>query len=448
MTTTTIPPGPKARPVVGNLLDYSRDPLGFLIRCSRRYGDVVRLKFPGLDVDTYLISNPDHIEQVLVKNNRNFIKSRGTKATLRFLGDGLLTADGDFWRRQRRLAQPAFHRKRIDSYAEVMTGYTERMLEGWRAGEERDVHEDMMRLTLEIVAKTLFDTDISDGAEDVGHALEALMDQAAGDGSNVFLQMLPERVPLPGRTRFRQAIGRLEEIIYGIIEARRESGEDAGDLLSMLLHAEDEGGNRMGDEQLKNEVMTIILAGHETTALALSWGWYLLSENPEVEAKLHAELREILDGRTPELDDLPRLRYADMVVKEILRLYPPAWAVGREAVEDCAFGGYHVPAGTQIFISQYVVHHDPRHFEVPEAFVPERWEDGLEKRLPKYAYFPFGGGPRLCIGNSFAQMEAVLLLATIAQNFKLELVGGQSITPQPSVTLRPREGVRVRLRER
>ncbi len=446
MVATKLPPGPRARPLVGNLLDYSRNPLDFLTRSAREHGDVVRLKFPG--PPAYLLSNPEHIEQVLVRNNRNFIKDRVTRGQLSILGDGLLTSDGDFWRRQRRLAQPAFHRERVENYAATMVTYTERMLEGWRDGEERDVHRDMMRLTLEIVAKTLVDADIADEAEKIGTALGTIMAHFSDQGNGVFLRMIPDSVPTPSNLRFRRANRRLEEFIYGIIEERRQSGRDTGDLLSMLLHARDEDGSRMSDEQLRDEVMTIIMAGHETTAIALSWTFYLLGKHPKAEEKLYSEIKEALNGRPPTVADLPNLPYVDAVIKESMRLYPPAWAIGREAVEDCEIGGYHVPAGTQLFISQWVVHHDPRNFENSNNFDPDRWTGDLETRLPKFAYFPFGGGPRLCIGQSFTKMEANLLLTTIAQKFKLELVPGQTIQTQPSITLCPKHGIRVTLQER
>ncbi len=432
--------------MVGNLLDYSRDPLGFLTRCSREYGDVVRLRFPG--PPAYLISHPDHIEQVLVKNNRNFIKDRYTRAELRILGNGLLVNEGDFWRRQRRLAQPAFHRRRVEAYGETMVSYTDRMMSGWRHGEARDVHREMMRLTLEIVAKTLIDADLSNEAEGVGESLGVIMERSSDQGSGVFLRMIPQSVPTPGNLRYRRATRRLDGIIHAIVDERRRSGADTGDLLSMLLHAEDEDGNRMSDRQLRDEVMTIILAGHETTAIALSWTWYLLGNHPEAEAKLTAELEEVLDGRAPTVQDLPRLRYADAVIKESMRLYPPAWAVGREAIEDCVVGGYHVAAETQMFISQYVTHRDPRHFDNPETFDPDRWQDGRTDDLPAYAYFPFGGGPRLCIGSSFAKMEAVLLLAAVARRFSLEPVPGHTPVPQPSITLRPKGGIMTTFKER
>jgi cytochrome P450 len=383
-----------------------------------------------------------------VKNNRNFIKDKYTREELSVLGNGLLVNEGDFWRRQRRLAQPAFHRRRVEAYGETMVAFTGRMLEDWRDSEVRDVHREMMRLTLEIVAKTLLDADIAGEAEGIGDAMAEIMDYFSDQGSGSFLRLLPKRFPTPGNLGYRRAVRRLDGIIYSIIEERRRSGADTGDLLSMLLHAEDEDGNRMDPRQLRDEVMTVVLAGHETTAIALSWTFHLLGENPEAEAKLSAELEEVLDRRVPTVTDLPRLRYAAAVIKESMRLYPPAWAVGREALGDCEIGGYHVPTKTQMFISQYVTHRDPRFFDDPDAFDPSRWQDGRTKNLPAYAYFPFGGGPRLCIGSNFARMEAVLLLATVAREFRLEPVTGDPPVPQPSITLRPRGGIMMKLRRR
>ena len=450
MTTATarqnVPPGPKGRPLVGNLLAYSRDPLGFLTRCAREYGDVVRLGFPG--PPAYLISHPEGVESVLVKNNKNFVRDRYTRAELSLLGNGLLVNEGDSWRRQRRLAQPAFHRRRVEAFGETMVSFTERLLDGWRDGETLDVHAEMMRLTLEIVAKTLFDADISGEAEGVGRAMGVIMAHSSDQGNNVFLRMLPDSIPTPGNLAYRRAIRRLDAMVYALVEERRRSGTDTGDLISMLLHAEDEDGRVMSDRQLRDEAMTIILAGHETTAIALSWTWYLLGRHPEVEARLVAELGKVLGGRPPTIEDLPRLRYADAVLKESMRLYRPAWAVGREALADCEIGGYHVPAGTQMFISQYVIQRDCRFFDRPETFDPDRWIDGRTEGLAPYAYFPFGGGPRLCIGSGFAKMEAALLLGAVAQRFGLELVSGRPPVAQPSITLRPKDGIGAKLRER
>ena len=441
----TRPPGPKGHPLTGNLFDYTRDHLGFLSRCAREYGDVVRLRF--VNVPVYLLNHPDHIEYVLVRNNRNFIKSKGVRHSLGFLGDGLLTSEGSFWRRQRRLTQPAFHRERIDAYGEVMVECAEHEVSGWKSGEIRDVHEDMARLTLDVVTRTLFGTLLTVEFEEVSAALETIAQRFAGRGGVLF--HIPEKVPTPANLRFRRAIRLLDGIIYRIIEGRRASGERDGDLLSMLLEARDEEtGEGMSDRQLRDEVMTIFLAGHETTANALSWTWYLLARHPEAETRLLAELDEALEGRAPNVGDLPQLRYTDMVVKESMRLYPPVWAFGREAVEDCEIGGYHVPAGTQLVMSQWVMHRDPRYYERAEEFRPERWADGSVEKLPPYAYFPFGGGPRLCIGRSFARMEAVLLLATIARKFRLRPAQELPVEPQPSITLRPRNGMRVALTKR
>jgi cytochrome P450 len=445
MTTAAArPPGPKGTFLLGNLSGFNRDPLGFLTRCARAYGDVVYLRTFNLPV--YLVSHPDQIEEVLVTQNRNFIKDKGLRLRpgRRLFGNGLLTSEGEFWIRQRRLAQPAFHRERIAAYGEVMVAYTERMLDEWRAGEARDFHQDMMRLTLEIVAKTLFDAEAADEADEVSQALEAVQEQFSAQGS--LSQLLGNFLPTPSYLRFQKAVKRLDEIIYRIIEQHR--GQQTGDLLSLLLEAQDEDGSQMTDRQLRDEAITLFLAGHETTALALSWTCYLLGQHPAAEEQLVAELEEVLGDRAPGVADLPRLRYTEMIVKEARRLYPPAWGIGREALESCAIGGYRVPAGAQVMMCQWIVHRDPRYFDEPEAFRPERWADDLAKRLPKYAYFPFGGGPRLCIGNSLATMEATLILATIAQQFQLTLLPEHPVTLLPSITLRPKEGVKVRLAER
>lgn len=449
MVAQLLPPGPKGRFLTGNLFDYSRDQLGYLTRCAREYGDVVGLRF--VNVRSYLLNRPEYVEYVLVRSNRGFIKSRGERHSLGFLGSGLLTSEGFFWRRQRRLAQPTFHRERVSAYTGVMVERAERTISAWRNGEVRDVHQDMARLALEIAAETLFGTLSATGFEKVGATLAVIAARFTGRGGVLF--QVPERIPTPGNLRFRRAVRGLDEIVYEIIGRRRAGGEDAGsrsgDLLSMLLAARDEEtGEGMSDKQLRDEVMTILLAGHETTANALSWTWYLLAEHPAVEAKLLEELREVLAGRPPTVEDLPWLRYADTVVKESMRLYPPVWAFGREATENCEIGGYHVPAGTQLIMSQWVTHRDPRYFENPEKFRPERWLEGSIEGLPKYAYFPFGGGPRLCIGQSFAKMETVLLLTTIAQKFGLTLAQGQRIAPQPSITLRPKNGVPMVIKKR
>ena len=438
------PPGPRGHFVGDNLREYARDPLGFLSDCAREYGDVVKLRLRG---QTFLLlSRPDLIEYVLVENNRNFTKTRLLRRNRRLLGEGLLTSEGGFWRRQRRLAQPAFHRARVAAYGEVMASFAERALKGWREGETVDIHEEMMSLTLEIVAKCLFDADIGAEAEDVGRAMKVALEDFS---SQRRLIRIPKRIPTPHNVRFEKAARRLDGIVLRIIEERRRSGEeDRGDLLSMLMLAEDESGERMTDRQLRDEVMTLFLAGHETTANALSWTFWLLALNVEAEVKLAEELERVLGGRVPTVADLSGLPYVERVVKEAMRLYPPAWVMGREAIGECEVGGYRMPAGTTALMSQWVVHRDPRYHDDPERFDPDRWTAEYEKELPRFAYFPFGGGPRQCIGAGFAMTEARLILAAVAQRFRMELATGQRVEPYPSVTLRPKEGIRMSLAKR
>jgi cytochrome P450 len=389
----------------------------------------------------YLVNHPDAIEEVLVTRSRNFIKHFALKINPVVLGNGLLTSDGAFWRRQRRLMQPAFARPRIASYASIMVEYARRQIEEWQAGETRDLHAELMRLTLAITAKTLFDAEAGGQAGEVVRALRVA--QEAFIAKMNTLIFLPAWVPTPRMIRLRRAVRRLDEIIYGFIQERRRKSDAGGnDLLSILLHARDEVDQTgMTDQQLRDEAMTLFLAGHETTALALSWAWYLLAQHPEAEARLAAEVQEVLGGRLPTADDAPQLRYVEKVVLESMRLYPPAYAIGRESLTDGELLGYHVPAGTTLLMCQWVVHRDGRFWDEPERFVPERWTDDLFERVPKFAYFPFGGGPRLCIGNTFAMLEMVLLLATIAQRWRFTLLPGHVATPSPAFTLRPGGGV-------
>jgi cytochrome P450 len=442
-TPAKLPPGPPAQSWTGAFKDYSRDPLGYLPRLAQNYGDIVTLRYYTFRV--YFISHPDYIEEVLVTQNRKFIKGRILRANKRLFGNGLLTSEGDFWLRQRRLAQPAFHRARIASYADTMVRYTQRLLDEWKSGAECDIHAEMMRLTLQIVAKTLFDADVDREARQVGQALEAIMELNSDFRKLLFT---PSWVPTPRNVRAALATRRLANIIFRIISQRRASGKDTGDLLSMLLVAQDEDGSRMNDRQLRDEAMTIFLAGHETTANALSWTWLLLAQNPAVEAKLHAELDAVLAGRAPTLDDLARLPYCGNVITESMRLYPPAWGMARVAIEDTEIGGYPIPKGCGVSLAQWVVHRDPRWYDAPLEFRPGRWEGDFLRRLPRFAYFPFGGGPRQCIGNSFATMEATLLLATIAQQFRVRMVPDYPAVPIPSITLRPRYGIRATLHAR
>ncbi len=435
-----IAPGPPQHFFTGNLPEFKRDRLGFLSKSAREYGDCVSIRLGPRRM--MIVNHPDQVEEVLVTKNRLFIKHFALRSTGSTLGNGLLTSEGDFWRKQRRLAQPAFHRERIATHAAIMVDYTERMLSSWANGQTRDIQEEMMRVTLEIVAKTLFDADVSGDTADASAAMETMMHSFTRRVNT--LVKLPLWVPTPLNVRSRRASDRLDQIIYAIIASRRSSGEDRGDLLSMLLNAQDEDdGSGMTDKQLRDEAMTLFMAGHETTANTLAWAWYLLALNPEVEAKLHDELDAVLPDRPPTFDDLPRLPYAESIITETLRLFPTVWLLGREATEDCEVGGYDVPKGHTIFMSQWVIHRDPRNFDDPLAFRPGRWADGLSKRIHRYAWFPFGGGPRICIGNAFAMMESVLLLATIARRYRLTLASNAAIVPLPTMTLRPERGVKM-----
>jgi cytochrome P450 len=439
------PPGPPQQWLFGNLREFGRDRLETLSRWAREYGDLVWARF-GPRVVLFL-NHPDLVEEVLVNQNRKFIKHYRLRDATRTLGQGLLISEGEFWRGQRKLAQPAFHRERIAAYGILMVQLTERMLSTWADGQVRDAQDDMMRLTLEIVAKTLFDAEIGGDSADVSAAMDTLMQAFVVRTAS--LLSLPHWLPTPMNIRVERAIRRLERILHAVIAERRKSGEDRGDLLSMLLRAQDEeSGRRMTDTQLRDEVMTLFMAGHETTANTLAWTWFLLSQHPEAEARLNEELETVLAGKPPEFADLTRLPYTENVINETLRVFPTVWMVGRENIEPVELGGYEIPVGTTLLMPQWVIHRDARWFADPDEFRPERWEGGLMQRLHRYAYFPFGGGPRICIGNNFALMEAALVLATVAQKFRLRLAEDARVTPLATMTLRPAHGVKVVLSKR
>ena len=440
------PPGPKGAPIMGVMREFNRDQLGFIERVQREYGDVVWMRF--LYVPAIFLYHPDDVEYVLVTNPKNFIKSMSLRSNFfqRLVGNGLLTSQGEEWKRARRLSQPAFHRERVASYGDVMVDYTKRLTSKWRAGETRDIHTDMMRLTLEIVVQCLFSADVSHDVDAVGATLKELVKPFASQATLKWI--LNNRLPTPAHLRFHRLAKKIDNVVYRIIAERRASGKDEGDLLSMLLAARDEDGSQMSDRQLRDEVMTLFLAGHETTALTLAWAWYLLGTHPEAERNFHAELDEVLGDRAPTAADLPRLKFTEQIAKESMRLYPPAYGLGREAIDDCEIGGYRVPAGTQVFMFQWATQRDPRFYDEPLAFRPERWTEDFVERLPKYAYFPFGGGPRVCIGASFAMMEIVLCLATIGQQFRLELVPDHPVSIFPAMSLRPKDGIKIVVKNR
>lgn len=446
-----LPPGPPGWPILGNIPLPGADWLAGFERAARNFGDVVY--FQLLHVPMTLLVHPDAIESVLLTDPANFHKSRDYRALAKVLGNGLLTSEGEVWRAQRKTLQPAFRRENILSYAPVMSACAESMLTGWSDGETRDLHQEMMALTLDIVGKALFGADVLRSARRVGVALETAMKQFTRVAGWAFL--LPESFPVPGTWRMNRATRQLDEVIYGIIRERRANshnsrGGNSSDLLGSLLEIRDDDGSPLSDLQLRDNLMTLFLAGHETTAIALSWTWYLLAKNQETERKLHAELDEALDGRAPTAEDLPRLPYTEMVIKESMRLYPPAWGIGRQSRTDFEAGGYQLPARTNIFMLQWVTQRDPRWYSDAAQFLPERWaEDPVRTgKVPRFAYFPFGGGPRVCIGAGLAMMEATLLLATIAQRYKFALVPDHPVELFPSVTLRPRHGIKAVLRRR
>ncbi len=440
-TRSRRPPGPAKS---ASLRTLFTSPAGRLARFQalvQEYGDIALLRLGRQEV--VFINHPDLIREVLVTQSRNFTKGRGLEVTKRFLGEGLLTSEGELHLRQRRMMQPAFHHRRIANFADAMTANAARTTARWRDGEQLEVAEEMMQLTLAIVTQTLFGSTLEADAKEVRNALAAMM-------KSFPLMMLPfsnllEKLPLPVMQRRRAAQRRLDEIIYGFIQERRARGGDGDDLLSMLIQAQDEENPAatMNDQQVRDEAMTIFVAGHETTANAMSWTWYLLSQHPEAEAKLHAELDEVLGDRDPTMADLPRLAYTEKVIHESLRLYPPAWMIGRRAVAACQLGGYDIPARAIVLMSQFILHRDARYFPDPLRFAPERWTAEFKAALPRYAFFAFGGGPRQCIGEGFAWMEASLLLATIARQWKLELIPGFEVVPQPLVTLRLQNGLRM-----
>ncbi len=436
-------PGPKGHFLLGVLPEIRKYELDYLTRLVREYGDIFRVKV--VNIPAYVISRPEYIESVLITNQKNFVKSVYLRESKALFGHGILTSDGSFWREQRRMLQPAFHHRQIARYSRVMAKRVAGMLETWRDGEVRDIHADMMNVTMEIIAQVLFGEDIAEETREIGEALKVFFEQF---DDRFGLYAIPEWLPTPGNLRYRRAIRRLNEMVNSIIRRKQAIRQDSGDILSALLNARDEGGQEMTTSQLRDEMMTLFFTGHETTALALTWTWYLLAQHPPAMQRLTEEIDKVLEGRHPTFEDLPNLPYTEMVMKESLRLYPPAYAVVREAVEDCEIGGYRIPAGSTVAMFQWAVHRDPRYFERPDEFRPERWEGDFQKTLPRCAYFPFGAGPRLCIGDGFAKAEVPLLLAAIAQQYRMELVPDHPVLLSPSLTLRPRNGVKVVIRKR
>lgn len=437
-----LPPGPKGLPLFGLAFQFLSDSLGTLRRLAREYGDIVCV--PVFNQHRIFLNHPDYIEQVCIFQHAKFHKSKLTKdVTQRLLGQGLLISEGDFWRRQRRLAQPAFHRSRVNEYGATMIECAEKRIAHWRDGDTRDITQEMMAMTLDIAVRTLFGSTLQAKAEEVGDSLGFLMRYSLRKARSPI--KIPESWPTPANRRADRETQFLDSLVYGIIKARQAEGNSHQhhDLLAMLMSAMDEDGTQMTPKQLRDESMTLFLAGHETTALTLSWAWYMLSENSGAEARLHEELHGVLGGCAPEIADLERLPYLRAVINETLRLYPAAYVSARTSIAPCTLGGYDFPVGTTMIMAQWVMHRDARYFDDPESFRPERWLDGLENRLPAGAYFPFGDGPRRCIGQGFALLESALVLATIAQKYSFKLVPGHPVVPEPLVTLRAKHGIRM-----
>jgi cytochrome P450 len=442
-------PGPHGNVLLGSALALQHDPLSFFTEQAERYGDVVRTRL--LFWPSYLIFHPDGVKHVLQGNHQNYDRNLFLyKAPQAFLGKGLATTDGTSWLQHRRLMQPAFHRTRIAAFGSLMTEATTALLARWQnvaeCGQSLDMAEEMMRLTLRIIGQALFSVDLDDESDTVGQAFSTVLTLL---GSYLYLPFPPLSVPTPRNQRMKAGIQTLDAVVERMITQRRRRQVERADLLSMLLEAQDEEtGQGMSDQQVRDEVLTLLFAGHETTANALTWAWYLLSQHPDVECRLHAELDEVLQKQVPTIEHLARLPYTRMVIEETLRLYPPGAMLMRRAIAADSIGDYRIPAKSIVFLSPYVTHRHPDFWNEPEVFNPERFTSERVATRHRYAYFPFGGGPHLCIGNHFAMMEAQLVLATIAQRYRVHLVPGQRVEPQVVTTIRPRYGLQMTLQRR
>lgn len=439
-----IAPGPPGHFLLGNLREFRRDVLGLVVGAAAEFGDIVRCRLGPQIV--HLINHPDHIEQILQKRAANYDKRTRSSAAIKAIsGDSLLTCNGEFWKRQRRMDAPAFHHRQIAGFADKMTTATAAMLDKWRAGPATlDIASEMARLTYTIVGRTLFSFDTGEDAETVEKAMRIILPHVFGRLGNLINP--PGWLPTPANRRFSRSLADVDRVVYRIIDQHRqaeESGMPDNDLLAMLMSVRDGDGAALNDTQLRNETITFLLAGHETTANALTWIFHLISSHPETERRMLEEISTVLGGRTPTLADLPQLTYTKTVIQESMRLYPPIWIIERRVIEEDSLGGYTLPAGSAVVISPYALHRHPAFWQEPEKFDPLRFAIS-----PPEAYIPFGAGPRFCIGNEFAMMEAQLITVMVMQAFHLQPVPGHPVEPQPDITLRPRHGMKMTLRPR
>jgi len=427
----------------GNWQQYRQNPLHFLLDTPRTYGDIVRLRFGTTTL--YTISHPDMVHDVLAKHVNKFYKDKFQKTMVgRFLGyEGLSMSDGDAWKHQRQLVQPAFHNKRVNSYVQEMVNQIAQMMSDWQDGSIRDIHQDMRKVTLSIVAKALFGADAAIANTLASPAMYAAM------GAYIEKTIIsPSWLPTPPDRTLREITEVAHRAVRGIIHERRTSEKHKNDLLSILLSAQDEDSMQMTDTQLHDQVLNLLVSGHETTASSLTWTWYLLSQYPDCATRLFEEVDRVLDGRLPTFEDIQHLRYTTMILKEALRLYPPVWLLGREALEEVVVGGYGLKKGSIVIMSPYVLHHDARWFEQPERFLPERFSEENEEKIPQYTYIPFGSGPRGCVGYRFTMVEEALMVAMVAQQYRFSLAAKQNVEVIPLINLHPKDGMLMQLHRR
>ncbi len=438
------PVGTSGLPFIGSMVDFARNPIQFITGLQADYGDVAA--FSLLGNKSVLVSNPHDVERVLLETGKRYDngKQTGSHTMETILGNGLVTSEGDFWKRQRKLIAPSFHHQSIKKYAEQIVTYSQDLAATWQNGAVRDVHQDMMTLTQRIIMKVLFDVDVRDNTGEASEAFDAMM-KAMGAEQTSIEAILPNFIPTRSRSRMQAGVTYINGMLMEIIEKRRTETSTRHDLLTMLMETRDDEGQPMSTNQLLDEIRTLYLAGHETTATTLSWAWMLISQNPDVYAKLEAEVDRVLEGRAPTADDVGQLTYCNAVIKESLRYYPVAWITRRVPLEDVEIGGYHIDKGTFVFLSPWVLHHDPRWFDQPERFMPERWLKDKAEQPMREAYIPFGGGPRVCIGNGFAMMESVLILAALVQQFHVAVLPEQRLDIELAGTLRPKFGLNAKL---